>query len=156
MNDFRVRRDNCSRGPECVNACEDGTGPRRRSHHTGPRDRYLLRHASARVLARRLPRRIGRRMAILSGLHLAPDAGTNRRIFPIYLRHLLSMPLRRPKRRFATARTRHATFPFHVLLRQLAHCANFRDNSNLESHAGFLDLVLADFAKDRVPITTSS
>jgi len=67
--------------------------------------------------------------------------------FSIYIRHLLTMPMRRLRRRLATARIRRATFPYHVILCQLAHDANFRDNSDFENQAAFLDLVFAGFAK---------
>ncbi|NNL18802.1 MAG: capsule biosynthesis protein CapA [Boseongicola sp.] len=66
--------------------------------------------------------------------------------FAIFLRHLLTMPLRRLRRRVATTRIRRATFPYHVVLCQLAHDANFRDNSNFENQAEFIDLVFSEFA----------
>ena len=67
--------------------------------------------------------------------------------FLIYLRHLVTMPLRRWHRKLATSRIRRATFPYHVVLCQLAHDANFRDNSGFGNQAEFLNLVFAEFAR---------
>lgn len=90
--------------------------------------------------------------AMVAGRHSYPLYASHRTPEPagefgIYLRHLLTMPRRRWRRRLATARIRRATFPYHVALCQLAHDANFRDNSSFESQAQFLNLVFAEFAK---------
>jgi len=65
----------------------------------------------------------------------------------IYVKHLISMPVRRLKRRLTTGRIRRATFPYHVALCQLAHDANFRDNSDFQNQSSFLDFVFDGFAK---------
>ena len=74
----------------------------------------------------------------------------------LYLRRLLSMPLRRLKRRFATAHIRRTTFPFHAVLCSLADSANFRENSNLESQVFFWIWFLPVSRRARLPIITSS
>lgn len=65
---------------------------------------------------------------------------------PIYLRHLIAMPKRRIVRRIAMARLKRATFPYHVILCQLAHDANFRDNTPFGSQREFLETIFAGFA----------
>ncbi len=76
--------------------------------------------------------------------HRSPAPGGE---FYIYLKHLMTMPMRRLRRRIATARIRHATFPYHVVLCQLSHDANFRDNSDMESQAAFINLMCEGFAQ---------
>ncbi len=66
--------------------------------------------------------------------------------FALYLRHLLAMPARRIRRRISTYRVRRGSFPYHVALLQLAHDANFRDNSSFGSQAEFLSVVFGAFA----------
>ncbi|MGI9390305.1 MAG: capsule biosynthesis protein [Boseongicola sp.] len=66
--------------------------------------------------------------------------------FALYLRHLLSMPARRIRRRISTFRVTRGSFPYHVVLLQLAHDANFRDNSNFQSQSEFLSVVFKAFA----------
>ncbi len=72
---------------------------------------------------------------------LAPEAE-----FSLYLRHLLAMPARRMRRRISTHRVRRGSFPYHVVLLQLAHDANFRDNSPFQSQSTFLSMVFEAFA----------
>lgn len=67
--------------------------------------------------------------------------------FFLFLKHLLTLPVRRWHRRIATWRLRNASYPYHVVLLQLAHDANFRDNSRFASQSAFLSEVLAAFAK---------
>jgi len=67
--------------------------------------------------------------------------------FALYLRHLLAMPARRIRRRISTYRIRRGSFPYHVALLQLAHDANFRDNSDFVSQSDFLTLVFRAFAE---------
>lgn len=86
----------------------------------------------------------GRRRYPLYASHRTPEPTAE---FIIYLKHLLTMPVRRLHRRLATGRIRRATFPYHVALCQLSHDANFRDNSDFETQADFLNLVFAGFAK---------
>ncbi len=66
--------------------------------------------------------------------------------FALYLKHLLAMPTRRIRRRISTWRIRRGSFPYHVALLQLAHDANFRDNSDFDSHSEFLSMVFRAFA----------
>ncbi len=74
--------------------------------------------------------------------HRTPDP---RGEFRLYVRRLLTMPARRISRWFSTTKIRRASFPYHVVLLQLAHDANFRDNSSFESQRQFLDLVFHAF-----------
>ncbi len=67
--------------------------------------------------------------------------------FTLYLKHLLTMPARRLRRRISTNRVRRGSFPYHVALLQLAHDANFRDNSPFQSQSGFLAMVFKAFAE---------
>ena len=69
------------------------------------------------------------------------------REFRLHLRRLLALPLRRVQRAIATTRVRRGAFPFHVVLLQLAHDANFRDFSGFESQRAFLEPVFAAFAR---------
>ncbi len=85
----------------------------------------------------------GRRSYPLYTSHRTPEPMGE---FGIYLKHLLTMPVRRLQRRLATGRIRRATFPYHVALCQLSYDANFRDNSSFRTQAEFLELVFAGFA----------
>ena len=67
--------------------------------------------------------------------------------FSLYLGHLAHLPLRRLQRRIATWRVRHGVFPYHVVLCQLAHDANFRDHSSFTSQADFLGTVFEEFTR---------
>ncbi len=80
--------------------------------------------------------------------HRSPEPS---REFLLYLRHLIALPLRRWQRRVATWRVRHGRFPYHVVLLQLAHDANFRDNSGFDGQAGFLREVFEAFAQSAPP-----
>ena len=97
------------------------------------------------------------RAALIAGWQSYPGYITHRtpepngEFSPIYLRRLLSMPLRRLKRRFATAHIRRTTFPFHVIHCSLADRANFRKKFKLRKSGRFLDLILAGFAKGASP-----
>ena len=86
--------------------------------------------------------------------HRTPEP--NGEFSPLYLSRLLSMPLRRLKRRFATAHIRRTTFPFHVVLCSLADSANFRESSTLESQAVFWIWFLPVSRRARLPIIASS
>ena len=94
--------------------------------------------------------------ALIAGRRRYPNYRSHRSPEPsgeflIYLKHLLTMPLRRLRRRIATRRIRNATFPYHVVLCQLAHDANFRDNSDFESQADFLGMTLGAFSQGAPP-----
>lgn len=67
--------------------------------------------------------------------------------FSLHLKRFLTQPFRRIARHVATARVRRGSFPYHVVLLQLAHDANFRDNSTFRSQRDFLDLVFRGFAE---------
>lgn len=67
--------------------------------------------------------------------------------FWLYLKHMISLPVRRWQRRIATWRVRHGRFPYHVVLLQLAHDANFRNHSTLDGQEAFLREVFAAFAE---------
>ena len=64
----------------------------------------------------------------------------------IYARHLATLPLRRIRRRIATAQVLRQAAPYHVVLLQLTHDANFRDNGPFPSQEAFLDTVFRGFA----------
>lgn len=76
--------------------------------------------------------------------HRTPGVG---REFRLHLARLFEMPLHRAMRRVATWRIRFGGFPYHVVLMQLAHDANFRDNGPFESQAAFLNVVFRGFAE---------
>ncbi|WP_413720339.1 capsule biosynthesis protein [Silicimonas sp. MF1-12-2] len=75
--------------------------------------------------------------------HRAPGVG---REFRLHMIRLLEMPYRGLGRWLATQRIRLGGFPYHVVLLQLAHDANFRDNGPFDSQAAFLDAVFRGFA----------
>ncbi|MGI9393263.1 MAG: capsule biosynthesis protein [Boseongicola sp.] len=88
---------------------------------------------------------------LLSGRRSFPAFRSHRQPGPeaeffLYLRHLLAMPARRIRRRISTYRITRGSFPYHVVLLQLAHDANFRDNSNFQSQSEFLSVVFKAFA----------
>ncbi|MXQ07977.1 capsule biosynthesis protein CapA [Alphaproteobacteria bacterium GH1-50] len=66
--------------------------------------------------------------------------------FALYINHLTTLPWRRLQRRIVTWRIRNGRFPYHVVLCQLAHDANFRDHSDIPSQAAFLMQVFNGFA----------
>lgn len=72
--------------------------------------------------------------------------GVNRE-FILHFLKLISTPLRATARALASFRIRRGGFPYHLVLMQLAHDANFRDFGPFEDQASFLDEVLAGFAK---------
>lgn len=76
--------------------------------------------------------------------HRSPDPEKE---FLLHVRRLAEMPLRRFRRRIAMAELVRGGHPYHVVLLQLAHDANFRDNSPFDSQESFLDLVLRGFAR---------
>lgn len=76
--------------------------------------------------------------------HRTPGVG---REFRLHLARLVEMPFRRAARWVATWRIRHGGFPYHVVLMQLAHDANFRDNGPFASQAAFLETVFRGFAE---------
>lgn len=75
--------------------------------------------------------------------HRAPDVPGE---LKLYLRRLSTQPARGLLRRIATWRVRYGGFPFHLVLLQLAHDANFRDHGPFRSQAAFLEEVFRAFA----------
>lgn len=67
--------------------------------------------------------------------------------FLLHLQKLALTPARTVARGLATARVRHGGFPYHLVLLQLAHDANFLDHGPFANQAGFLEVVFEGFAK---------
>ena len=67
--------------------------------------------------------------------------------FWLHFKRLLETPLRALRRRLATIRVRHGGFPYHLVLLQLAHDANFLDHGPFADQAAFLDTVFEGFAR---------
>ena len=76
--------------------------------------------------------------------HRSPDVP---REFRLHLRKLMDMPFRALSRLWATARVRYGGFPYHMVLLQLAHDANFRDHGPFDGQEAFLDTVMRGFAR---------
>jgi capsular polysaccharide export protein len=73
------------------------------------------------------------------------------REFRLHAHRLVDTPLRAARRWSATLRTKFGGFPYHLVLLQLAHDANFRDHGPFRDQASFLDVVLAGFATGAPP-----
>lgn len=71
--------------------------------------------------------------------------------FRLYLNRLVSMPLHRLRRSLATRRIRNAAFPYHIVLLQLEHDANFRAHAPFSSLKDFAAVVIDGFAKGAPP-----
>lgn len=71
--------------------------------------------------------------------------------FLLHFKRLMELPFRALARWVATLRVRHGGFPYHVVLLQLAHDANFRDNGPFTSQADFLTPVFRGFAEGAPP-----
>jgi capsular polysaccharide export protein len=71
---------------------------------------------------------------------------TVRQEFRLHLRRLLMMPLHRLERWISTRRVRYGGFPYHLVLLQLEHDANFRAHSPFASQTDFIELCLEGFA----------
>lgn len=67
--------------------------------------------------------------------------------FLLHFTKLIGTPLRAAWRALASARIKRGGFPYHLVLLQLAHDANFRNFGPFEDQAGFLDEVMRGFAK---------
>lgn len=63
-----------------------------------------------------------------------------------YTRRLLAMPLHAAERAAATARVKSGGYPFHMVLLQLDHDANFQQHSEFKDTPEFLRAVIAGFA----------
>lgn len=75
--------------------------------------------------------------------HRTPDY---RAEFRLHFRKLAATPYRAVNRAIATTRVRHGGFPYHLVLMQLAHDANFLDHGPFPTQEAFLDTVFRGFA----------
>ena len=75
--------------------------------------------------------------------HRAPGV---KREFWLHLKRLIETPGRALMRQIATTRVRFGGFPYHLVLLQLAHDANFLDHGPFPDQAGFLETVFRGFA----------
>ncbi len=71
---------------------------------------------------------------------------TVRREFLLYLQRLGLMPFHWVRRKIATRRIRDGGFPYHLVLLQLAHDANFLHHGPFHSMEDFLETVIHGFA----------
>ena len=69
------------------------------------------------------------------------------REFFLYFLHLITMPWASIHRRIANHRVASGGFPYHLVLLQLAHDANFRAHSSLNGMEEFVRLTVDAFAK---------
>ncbi|NND18028.1 MAG: capsule biosynthesis protein CapA [Silicimonas sp.] len=90
----------------------------------------------------------GRRRYPVYRPHRTPGVAAE---FRLHVKKLLRQPLRALSRVLTTLRIRHGGFPYHVVLLQLAHDANFRDNGPFASQTAFLETVFAGFAAGAPP-----
>ncbi|MDJ0639935.1 MAG: capsule biosynthesis protein CapA [Paracoccaceae bacterium] len=65
--------------------------------------------------------------------------------FRLHAQKLLNTPVRSVTRSTATFRVRHGGFPYHLVLLQLAHDANFLDHGPFPDQAAFLETVFRGF-----------
>lgn len=94
--------------------------------------------------------------ALLAGTRAWPSFRPHRSPGPaaearLHLRRLIGLPFRMAARRQATRRLMRSARPYHLVLLQLAHDANFLDHSDFRDQAGLIDLVLAGFATGAPP-----
>ncbi|MEM7632372.1 MAG: capsule biosynthesis protein CapA [Pseudomonadota bacterium] len=75
--------------------------------------------------------------------HRLPDYWAE---FRLHLAKLLMTPGRSVVRGASTLRVRHGGFPYHLVLLQLAHDANFLNHGPFETQAAFLETVFRGFA----------
>jgi len=71
--------------------------------------------------------------------------------FGLYLRRLMLLPIHSLERILETARIRRGGFPYHLVLLQLSHDANFQAHSEFADMESFLDVVLKGFADGAPP-----
>ena len=76
--------------------------------------------------------------------HRTPDV---RGEFWLHLRRFLSTPVRASMRSLATTRLRFGGYPYHLVLLQLAHDANFRDYGPFPNQKAFLETVFQGFSQ---------
>ncbi|MEM8980945.1 MAG: capsule biosynthesis protein CapA [Pseudomonadota bacterium] len=72
---------------------------------------------------------------------------TVRQEFLLYLRRLLYLPVHVVERRLATSRIRRGGYPYHLVLLQLSHDANFLAHSTFDTIEDFVHLALEGFAE---------
>ncbi len=92
--------------------------------------------------------------AVLAGSRpgVVPHRGISvAREFRLHLRKLLLMPLHWADRTIATRRVMRVAFPYHLVLLQLEHDANFQAFSPFESLTVFLRTVIDGFAEGAPP-----
>ncbi|MCG6885548.1 MAG: capsule biosynthesis protein CapA [Silicimonas sp.] len=75
--------------------------------------------------------------------HRTPDY---RAEFRLHLNKLITAPGRTVARSTSTLRVRHGGFPYHLVLLQLAHDANFLEHGPFPNQATFLETVFNGFA----------
>ena len=80
--------------------------------------------------------------------HRSPDYWAE---FRLHVAKLLSAPGRSVLRGASTLRIRHGGFPYHLVLLQLAHDANFLDHGPFPNQAAFLATVFRGFAAGAPP-----
>jgi capsular polysaccharide export protein len=84
--------------------------------------------------------------------HYRPHrALTVRQEFRLYCKRLILMPVHAVERRLASLRIKHGGFPYHLVLLQLEHDSSFQMHSPFATMAGFVDVVMAGFAKGAAP-----
>ena len=93
---------------------------------------------------------------LLAGRRAYPDFRPHRTPgvsgeFWLHFLRLIETPFRILSRWQATLRIRLGGFPFHLVLLQLAHDANFRQNGPFCGQKDFLDAVISGFAKGAPP-----
>ena len=76
--------------------------------------------------------------------HRTPDYWAE---FRLHVNKLLTAPGRTLVRGASTFRMRHGGFPYHLVLLQLAHDANFLEHGPFPNHASFLETVFKGFAE---------
>ena len=74
-----------------------------------------------------------------------------KREFWLHFKRLMETPLRAIRRKLATDRVRFGGFPYHLVLLQLAHDANFLDHGPFPDQEAFLTLVFQEFARSAPP-----
>lgn len=68
------------------------------------------------------------------------------REFQLYFKRLALMPVHRLQRRWATARVRWGSYPYHLVLLQLGHDSSVQSHSDFSGMCEFLERVIAGFA----------
>ena len=69
------------------------------------------------------------------------------REFQLYLNRLLLMPAHWLDRKVATRRVTHGSFPYHLVLLQLAHDSSFQEHGPFETMSEFLEICIRGFSE---------